>query len=324
MSAPGAEYIVTNPRWDGARPALSVVTPFLRDDATPLIEALGRKPGAAELIVLDDGTNNPALAAKIAAAIEAYPGPARFIRSTINLGRSAGRNRLVAEARAQHILFLDADMLPDDEGFLERYSKLIAEKNPAVAFGGFSDTHAPAARETALHRALGRTSDCRSAEERALDPGKTICTSNLLVRRDVLQAIPFDESFKGWGWEDVDWGLRAAARFDVLHIDNPATHLGLETADQLLDKFARSGGNFARLAELHPAEISNFPSYRAAAMMARAPALRRVRPLLAAIARDRAGLAPMALRLAALKLFRASHYADHIAPQIIPGAGPDQ
>ncbi|MET0545697.1 MAG: glycosyltransferase, partial [Caulobacterales bacterium] len=128
MGALSPEFLVTNARWAGAAPTLSVLTPFLRDDPTPLIEALGRNPGAAELIILDDGTNDPVLAEKVAAAIEAFPGAARFIRSTVNLGRSAGRNRLIAEARAAHVLFLDADMLPDNEDFLQRYDTLVREK----------------------------------------------------------------------------------------------------------------------------------------------------------------------------------------------------
>ena len=39
--------------------------------------------------------------------------PARFVRLAANEGRAGGRNRLAAEARGRHLLFLDADMLPD-------------------------------------------------------------------------------------------------------------------------------------------------------------------------------------------------------------------
>src|ERR1700755_517904 len=105
MGPPSAEFVIANASWAGAKPTLSVVTPFLRDDPTPLIAALARNSCGAELIVLDDGTNDPKLAEKVADAIEAFPGPAQFICSSINLGRSAGRNRLVSEARSGHILF---------------------------------------------------------------------------------------------------------------------------------------------------------------------------------------------------------------------------
>ncbi len=312
MDAPNREKIVTNAQWASANPTLSVLTPFLRDDPTPLINALGRNPTGAELIILDDGTNDDALADKVAKAIEACPAPACFIRSYDNLGRSRGRNRLIGMARAQHVLFLDADMLPDDDQFLARYDALIRTRNPAVVFGGFSDLHAPANAATALHRALARTSDCRPAAERNLNPGKTICTSNLLVRRDVIEAIQFDEGFKGWGWEDVDWGLRAAEKFEVLHIDNMATHLGLETPAQLLTKFSRSGGNFQRLAMLHPEEVKAFSSYRAAKFMKHVPSRGLLKKVCSYMAEDPQKLIPMQLRLAALKVYRACSYAEHL------------
>lgn len=316
MDAPNRESIVTNAAWANAQPTLSVLTPFLRDDPTPLIAALGQNPTGAEIIILDDGTNDDALAEKVAAAVKACPAPACFIRSFDNLGRSKGRNRLITAARARHVLFLDADMLPDDDQFLARYDELIRAGNPAVVFGGFSDLHAPANAATALHRALARTSDCRPAAERNLNPGKTICTSNLLVRRDVIEAIQFDEGFKGWGWEDVDWGLRAAEKFEVLHIDNMATHLGLETPKQLLTKFSRSGDNFQRLAMLHPNEVKEFSSYRAAKLMTHMPLRDLVMKFSAYVAEDPQKLIPMSLRLAALKVYRACSYADHF-----PGGG---
>jgi hypothetical protein len=138
-----------------------------------------------------------------------------------------------------------------------------------------------------------------------------------LVRRDVLETVPFDEGFTGWGWEDVDWGIRAASQFDVLHIDNTATHLGLETPQQLLSKFARSGGNFQRLAMLHPKEIAAFPSYRAASVMARLPARKLLRTIFAFLTRDPLHVTPMPIRLTTLKLFRACSYADHLPKQMI-------
>ena len=62
----------------------------------------------------------------------------------------------------------------------------------------------------------------------ATAPEKYVFTSNLLIRRDVFDAEPFDAGFVGWGWEDVEWGMRVSRRHPIAHIDNPATHLGLD------------------------------------------------------------------------------------------------
>ena len=80
--------------------------------------------------------------------------PARFVRLAANEGRAAGRNRLAAEARGRHLLFLDADMLPDADDFLDRWLWLIAADDPPVAFGGFSLDQTPVTRADAVHRAL--------------------------------------------------------------------------------------------------------------------------------------------------------------------------
>ena len=91
---------------------------------------------------------------------------------------------------------------------------------------------APTDARFAVHRALSGASECLPASERAKQPEKYVYTSNLLVRRDVFAAEAFDPGFSGWGWEDVEWAMRVSRRFEVVHIDNPATHLEL-TAEEL-------------------------------------------------------------------------------------------
>ena len=234
--------------------------------------------------------------------------PARFVRLAANEGRSKGRNRLMANARGSHLLFLDSDMLPDSQDFLTRYLALIADDNPAVAFGGFSLDQTPVLAQHALHRALTLRSDCDPAAVRQGHAARTLCPSNLLVRRDVFENEAFDERFSGWGWEDVEWAIRVGRRWPVRHLDNTASHIGLDTAPALLAKYEQSEGNFARMAADHAAEVAEFPSFRVARILARAPFRAAWRGLLkrAALAEG----APLLLRVFAAKLFRAALYAD--------------
>ena len=303
------EVLFDNRLWAKGRPALSILTPFKGDDPTPLLAALARERGDVELVILDDGTNDAALAARVETAISTLPFPARFVRLTSNEGRSKGRNRLVSHARAGHYLFLDSDMLPDTPTFIGDWLALIARENPAVAFGGFSLDQAPPNRDHALHRAMAGQSDCLPATERALMPEK-IFTSNLLVRADVFAAEAFDEGFAGWGWEDVEWGMRVASRWPILHVENTATHLGLDTARTLADKYEQSTGNFARVVASHHAVISRYPSYKVARVLKRAPLRSFWRPLLKAYALTEA--APLKTRAFALRLYRAALYAEAV------------
>lgn len=294
-------------------PRLSVLTPFYRYDPSAMLKRFGSAPGGVEFILLDDGSASAELVADVVSAAQATGAPARIIVSGENLGRARARNRLIAEAQGDFVLFLDADMLPDSPHFLSIWLGIIETQRPRVAFGGLSLAHAQRTPETALHYALFGGSDCRPAYQRARRAAQTTASSNLLVERSFLLAHPFDDAFTGWGFEDVDWALDAARQEDILHIDNPATHAGLDDVETLVRKSAEAGPNFGRLARKHPLQVKRFAAHRVARALRAMPARNTQRRLYSWVARDPRGLAPMRLRCAAFKLLRASHYAEHLA-----------
>lgn len=304
--------IVDSPSRDTARPILSVLIPFLRDDPRDLLAALDREAegldGAVELVVLDDGTGDAALTDALTAAVGLMNLPVRLITLTVNEGRSIGRNRLATAARGRTLLFLDSDMRPDTADFLGRWAALVRDADPAVAFGGFSLKQAPTDPKFALHRAMATKGECLDHLERSKAPEKYVYTSNLLVRRDVFDSEAFDPAFSGWGWEDVEWAMRVSRRFPVIHVDNPATHMGLDTAADLARKYEQSAPNFARVAALHPDILSAYPSFKAARLLKRIPGLGLWRPLM-----KRAALTdflPAKARSFSLRLYRTALYAE--------------
>jgi glycosyltransferase involved in cell wall biosynthesis len=302
--------VIENATWAGAAPRLSVLIPFFRDDPSRLLAAIDRADLPAEIVVLDDGSGDAALASRVADAARALALPACFLQLAANEGRAAGRNRLAGEARGRHLLFLDADMLPDADDFLARWLELIATDDPPVAFGGFSLDQTPHSPATAVCRALSLKSDCMPVEARRKAPEKYVFTSNLLIRRDIFEAEPFDSGFTGWGWEDVEWGMRVSRRHPIAHIDNPATHLGLAPAAAMAAKFEQSAANFARVVAAHGDIVRAYPSYRVAKALKRAPLRGLWRPLLKAFALVDA--LPAAPRAFALRLYRAALYAEAV------------
>ena len=306
--------VLDNAAWKAARPAVSVLIPFLRDDPADLLTLLDEEAasvaGAVEVIVLDDGTADPALTARLTAQVKAMALPARLITLPANEGRAIGRNRLASAARGGSLLFLDSDMRPDHRRFLRDWAELVAREDPAVAFGGFSLLQAPTDPRFQVHRSMAAKSECVPYTQRARQPEKYVYTSNLLVRRDVFEAEAFDSGFTGWGWEDVEWAMRVSRRFRVVHLDNAATHMGLDTVDALARKYEQSAPNFARMAARHPAIVAAYPSYRAARLLKRLPAL----PRLKAAMRRAAGTEwlPVAARAFSLRLYRAALYADAV------------
>jgi glycosyltransferase involved in cell wall biosynthesis len=302
-----------NALWPGASPILSILAPFHRDDPRPLLDDLaacfdGVADRSVELVLIDDGTPGEDLFNKVSERLRAFPAPCLAIRLACNVGRASARNQLLRQARGGYFLLLDADMSPNAPDFLKRYLDVIADGEADMAFGGFTVARAPYTPKTAVHRAHSQRYDCLPA--RARGP-QHVYTSNVLVRRAVMDVAPFDEAFVGWGWEDVDWGLRAQAlSMRLVHIDNPATHMGLDDCDVLLRKSASAAANFQRLITKHPEASRRWPARQAAELLQKLPGHHFARPLLRAVVHDRAGLMPMAVRIWALKLWRASHAAQ--------------
>jgi glycosyltransferase involved in cell wall biosynthesis len=300
--------------WKAAQPAVSVLIPFLRDDPAELLTLLDEEAasvgGAVEIVLLDDGTRDAALTARLTVQIKSMALPVRLITLSANEGRSIGRNRLASAARGGSLLFLDSDMRPDHRRFLRDWADLAAREDPAVAFGGFSLLQAPTDARFAVHRAMAARSECVPWMERARQPEKYVYTSNLLVRRDVFEAEAFDPGFTGWGWEDVEWAMRVSRRFRVVHLDNAATHMGLDTVAALAGKYEQSAPNFARMAQRHPAIVAAYPSYKAARLLKRLPGLPRLRRMMRRWAET--GWLPVAARAFSLRLYRAALYADAV------------
>ena len=292
---------------------ISICIPAWRDTASPLLHALSElvEHHVCEVLIYDDGSGDQEMTATIIAHLAEFKGPAKLITAHQNKGRSFARNRLIDHANCDWLLMLDADMLPDDDKFLARYLDAIpGGTEPALIAGGFSLAQITADKSRALHAAQSIKSECLGAAERMTDPGRFVFTSNILAHRQILENVSFDDGYQGWGWEDVDWGLRVAEQFPIRHIDNTATHLGLDTTDALLHKYGTSGENFARLANQHPQAVSQMPLYKVARGLRPVPGTSIIANICKRLARDRFGFVPMEMRLFALKLYRSAIYSE--------------
>lgn len=296
-------------------PKISVCIPTWKDAANALLSMLSDMPASLpyEVLIYDDGSADPALTSKIEHCLKVMSVPATLITAKLNRGRSHARNRLTHHARAEWILLLDADMLPDEQDFLQNYCQYIgADSTPALIAGGFTLKQVTASENQLLHAAQSKKSECLSAAERSENPGLHVFTSNILVHREILDRVYFDEGYVGWGWEDVDWGLRVARQYSVKHIDNTATHLGLDDAAILIRKYQNSSANFARLVHNHPEEVIAMQLYQVSKRLAAIPGRGLIRGITKLLAEDPIGLVPLSIRLFSLKMFRAATYAEDL------------
>jgi glycosyltransferase involved in cell wall biosynthesis len=298
----------------GRRPTLSVLIPVLGEDPSALVgllrDEIVRKDLAArvEVVVFDDGGDDPRVAARLEAALAAAPLQGRLLASPATLGRGAARNRLAAAAQGAWSLFLDPDMRPDPDGFLTRWLELIALESPWIALGGLRRPIAPPARDRApaLERALapGVETGVETGVP-ALEPA-----ASLLVHCDILAREPFDESFPGRGWEDVEWAVRARRHAPILLVDIPAARVAPADDEAARERCRSAARNFARLVRRHPRFARALPAFRAAQLFAITPGLARLRPLLAEAARRPGPLTPRGVRHLAAELWRASWYGE--------------
>lgn len=304
--------IICNTAANGATPRLSVLIPFYKDDASALINALSAQNLSqhVEIILVDDGTGDANLTAKTTQAVMDCKPACTLITLAQNQGRAKARNHLQSASKADWILFLDADMRPVKDNFLENYLSLIEANMADVFFGGFTVEAKSQNKLGELHRALSAVSDCLPLHERQAAGPQFVASSNLCIRKSVIEDNPFDDGFQGWGWEDSEWAARIASKHTLLHVDNPALHLGLESTDTLLNRFSSSGANYARFTQKHPELAKTLTLFQLSNKLKSIPGQKLIRPFLKLIVKLPF---PIKARLIALKLWRASWYAEALS-----------
>lgn len=290
---------------------LSVIVPFYDYDIARLFKELVEQVKAdaleIELIFGDDGSKDTSVYESLLASLEDVKEHCVAIRFEKNIGRARIRNVLAEYARGRRLLFLDCDMLPDSVKFLSIYVEQC-KNNWDVICGGRSYQRlleCPANKKLYLY--LSKKTECLSAEKRNKEPYRYLFTNNLVVRREIFDVTKLDETFRGWGWEDVEWGIRAAKRHSIVHIDNTATHMGVVTDKEIIEKNKQAAPNFIRLFRLHPRETSEFPVYRYSLVVARFPLQSAITAILEKIAV--LTFLPLSLRYACLQILKAFYIA---------------
>ncbi len=147
-----------------------------------------------EVIVVDDGSSPP-LEPVVRAFSESLQ--VRVLAQPCNLGRAAARNRGIAEARGEVVVFLDSDVFVPPE-FLDAHAEVHAHHPRAVGRGPLLLTE--------------HLDDPFQKPPYLWDPSPAyLDTANASVRRKhLLEAGGFDEGFREYGWEDFDLGVRLA------------------------------------------------------------------------------------------------------------------
>ncbi|HTN22105.1 MAG TPA: glycosyltransferase [Pelobium sp.] len=154
-----------------------------------------------------------------------------------NIGRSAIRNFLASKAKYPHLLFLDADAEIINENFIANYLENLGNK--IVSGGRVYQSEKPDPNYT-LHYKYGS-----KIEQHAQ---VAFQSNNFIVPKSVFDLLVFDEEIKGYGYEDVLFGLEATRLgFELKKINNPVKHIQLKTNEEFVNDLEQALKNLKEL-----------------------------------------------------------------------------
>jgi len=248
---------------------LSILIPVYNWDIGPLLDRLhGQSQRLSdgiqiEILVLDDGSSRKYSNGSLAGQLPLV----RYEESEVNRGRAATRNALLKRAQGEFVLFLDADMLPDRDDFLRMYLDQCRH-GAEIICGGISyeqNIHVDPEYDFYLYKS--RRTEALPAEIRNRNPWRYLFTSNIMVRHDIVESVHFDPRFTGYGFEDIEWGIRLGDSYTIRHLDNPCSHMGVMTKEEVVAKMRDSIANYGLLITLHPVEAGRGGAARMASFL---------------------------------------------------------
>jgi mycofactocin system glycosyltransferase len=255
---------------------VTVVIP-VRDRATLLARCLAALEGRYPTLVVDDGSQDRAAVAAVAA-----DHGATLIRRPANGGAGAARNTGLAHVTSELVAFVDSDCTPSP-GWIDRLAGHFAD--PAVA--AVAPRITPLAPDTWAGRYTRAASslDLGDRPARVLPNTRVsyVPTAALIVRRRALETVArhgevFDSTMRVgedvdlvWRLHELGWRVRYDPSVQVGHHE-PRTWRGL------LARRLRYGTSAAPLAIRHPSNLTHlvlspWPALTVAALLAGRPLL---------------------------------------------------
>ena len=215
---------------------ISILIPTYNYTVTKLVKTLYnqaiKQKIPFEILVLDDGSSNKNIQAENKEINNLEQ--CHYFESTVNKGRSVSRSYLAKKATYNWLLFLDADVMPKDERFIENYIQHIQTGKPGIVSGGIVYDKSKPSKEKMLRWEYGRKREEKSAILRSKTP-YFIVTGNLLIKKEIFHKInTVTDNLYG---EDLVLSQHIKdKKLSVSNIENPVVHLGLESSNVFLEK----------------------------------------------------------------------------------------
>ena len=215
---------------------LSILIPTYNYDLSSLVHEIHKQATKAkikfEIICFDDASEKYTYENK--STIDSRPNT-RIIHSEKNFGRIKSRQILSNESSYNWLLFLDADVIPKSDKFIECYINKI-NLGYDVIYGGFAYTSMKPENDYILRWKYGKTFEEINARKRNLKPYQIIISANFLIKKTVFNKINSKINRKSYGLDNYFGALLKQNRNNVLHINNEVYHFGIEKSTVYLKK----------------------------------------------------------------------------------------
>ena len=174
-----------------------------------------------------------------------------YSEEKVNLGRSKIRNKLAARATKEFLLFIDCDSQIPQPDYIKKYLK-AAKNHPMVYGGTIYDQQTPSVERYKLHWLYGLKREQWPAKIRNQEPNRSFHTNNFMINKELFGQIGFNEKIVGYGHEDTLFGYELQKnKIEILHIDNPVLHMGLESNEEFLRKTREGIKNLKRIMRIN-------------------------------------------------------------------------
>lgn len=202
-----------------------------------------------EVVVIDNGSTD----GSVEAISNAFP-EVHLIRSNNNLGAAGGRNLGIEYAnnnfQYNYLFFLDNDTLVERESLIELIKAIRKDKQIGLVIPKSYIMSLPhliaSAGGIGINFYTGSIYDVGSGEvdKEQYDQSRcvTSCGGLFLAKKEVFSQIRwFDEIFNPYGWEDVDFSLRARkGGFKILYVPKALIyHKGGKAGRGLLPEYEK-------------------------------------------------------------------------------------
>lgn len=152
-----------------------------------------------------------------------------------NKGRTQTRQSLALSAKYDWLLFLDADVIPKSEQFIQTYLDYLNSDYDAL-FGGFAYYDKRPEVDYVLRWKYGRTREQKPSKQRNETPYKVIISANFMIRKSLFVNINSNIEQNTYGLDNIFGAQLKNEKANIFHIDNEAYHLGIETNTTYLKK----------------------------------------------------------------------------------------